>query len=196
MNLPQAKTKNIVVQNLDKEILIYDLIHNRAFCLNETAANIFNACDGRKTFEDLKRTHSYSDELIDFSLGELSKKNLLEDDYESRFGNFSRREIVKRIGLGTVAALPVIASLVAPSAANAGSTCPPGSPNANGVATGQPVGSPVIIFNFTCASFPDSEEDVNCDIAFGARCCSTNARSAGNCTQSGNDITFTCVCSA
>lgn len=196
MNLPQAKTENIVIQKLDKETLIYDLIHNRAFCLNETAANVFNACDGMKTFDDLKRQYDYSDELIDFSLNELSKKNLLKDVYESQFGNFSRREIIKRIGLGTVAALPVIASLIAPSAINAASTCPPGSPNSSGVATGQPVGSPVTIFNFTCATFPDSEEDVNCDIGFGSRCCSGNASSAGNCTQSGNDINFSCVCSA
>lgn len=74
MNLPQAKTENIVIQKLDKETLIYDLIHNRAFCLNETAANVFNACDGMKTFDDLKRQYDYSDELIDFSLNELSKK--------------------------------------------------------------------------------------------------------------------------
>ena len=52
--LPKAKLDNVVVQSLNDETLIYNLTTNQAFCLNETAAKVFNACDGKTTFDELK----------------------------------------------------------------------------------------------------------------------------------------------
>lgn len=53
MQFPKARNKNIVVQLLNKETLIYDLIDNKAFCLNETSSIVFNACDGKTSFDEL-----------------------------------------------------------------------------------------------------------------------------------------------
>lgn len=49
--LPLARMNDLVVQNLDTEVLIYDLKINKAFNLNETLKIIYEACDGKTTFE-------------------------------------------------------------------------------------------------------------------------------------------------
>ena len=129
--LPKARNENIIMQNLENEVLIYDTITDNAYCLNETCGAVFNACDGKQSFDDLKRNYRFTDDLIFLALDELKNKNLLADDksYQSPFAGMSRREAVRRVGLGTMIALPVVAAMIAPNAANAASAaCPPLSP--------------------------------------------------------------------
>lgn len=121
MNLPKAKYDNIVVQNLNNEVLIYNLTTDQAFCLNETSAKVFNCCDGNTTFDELKRKHKFTDDLIRFALDELQQNDLLENYQSNYFAGLSRREVIKRVGLASMIALPVIAGMVAPQAANAAS---------------------------------------------------------------------------
>ena len=118
--LPVARNSDIVVQNLNEEVLIYDLITDQAYCLNRTSAIVFNACDGATTFDELKKRHKFNDELIHFALDQLNKENLLAKTaggYQSVFAGMSRREVIKRIGLTTSAmiALPFISGAAAPS---------------------------------------------------------------------------------
>ena len=117
--LPQARTDEIVVQTLGKELLIYDLKTNRAFNLNETSMLVFNACDGVTSFDDLKRAHNFSEDLIYLTLDELKKHDLLSGYEGDHFAGLSRRAVFKRVGLASMIALPVIAGLTAPIAANA-----------------------------------------------------------------------------
>ena len=128
--LPQTKTENIVVQDVDDEILIYDLILNKAFCLNETSALVYNACDGKTEFEEFKRKHNFPDDLLFFALDELQKQNLIENNYISPLKGIKRREVIKKIGLASMIALPIISSIVAPTSVMAQSVCggtqPPG----------------------------------------------------------------------
>lgn len=124
--LPKARTKNIVTQHLNDEVMIYDLEIHKAYNLNPTSSIIFNACDGRMRVDDLKKRHNYSDDLIYLALDELKKHNLLAADavYDSPFAGMSRREVIRKAAL-SAAALPVIAALVAPTAAQSLSTCTP-----------------------------------------------------------------------
>lgn len=119
MQLPSARNENILVQELKNEILIYDLLTNKACCLNETSAKVFNACGNAETFESLKKNHRFTDDLIHLSLDELKKNNLLKDEYASVFAGMSRREVIRKVGLASMIALPVVSGLVAPVAANA-----------------------------------------------------------------------------
>jgi hypothetical protein len=121
--LPKARSKDMVVQNFDKEVLIYDFNTSKAFCLNETAAKVFNACDGKTTFSELKTEFQFSDDIISLALDELLKRNLLTEDanYQSAFTATNRREIIKKIGLASMIALPVVSSIVAPTSAQAAS---------------------------------------------------------------------------
>lgn len=113
-NLPQARTENLVEQNLGKEVLIYDLLKHKAFNLNETLAVVYKACDGQTCFAELKHHYKFTDEFIYLALDELKRSELLADDdaRQSLFNGTSRREVIKKVGLATLLTLPLIAGLV------------------------------------------------------------------------------------
>lgn len=121
--LPAARNTNIVVQNLGQEILIYDLNTHRAVGLNETSSRIYQACDGRTSFDELKNEYGLSDEILFLALEQLKANNLLAEDatYSSPFAGMKRRDVIRRAGLASMIALPVIYSVVAPTSANASS---------------------------------------------------------------------------
>jgi hypothetical protein len=118
MILPEIR-RNLLVQELNDEVLIYDQTTNKSYCLNSTAKTVFNACNGKDTFEDLK--FHLPENVIYLSLDELKRNNLLASSYVSPFVGMSRRNVIKKVGLATMVALPVISSLIAPSSANAAS---------------------------------------------------------------------------
>lgn len=118
MKLPKIK-ENLLVQNLPDEILVFDINANKSYCLNDTAKIVFNACDGVKTFNDV----NLSEEIIYLSLDELKKNDLIQDDYGSPFAGMNRREVIRKIGIASMIALPVISSLSLPTAAAASSLC-------------------------------------------------------------------------
>lgn len=129
MKLPQAKTENIVVQNLQDETLIYDLSADKVFCLNPTAAFVWHNCDGHQSVAEISRALARSSrqlvahDVIWLAIEELKSIGLMEE-CETPFDGFkttSRREAIKRIGLASTIALPVIAGLLAPKAADAAS---------------------------------------------------------------------------
>ncbi len=123
--LPLAKTQDIVIQDLGKEILIYDLRINKAFCLNETTSIVFRHCDETTGFSDLQLKYKdLSNEIILLSIDILKKNNLLDsENYESDFGGLSRREVIKKAGMASMLSLPVISILAVPQAAAAQSQC-------------------------------------------------------------------------
>lgn len=121
--LPLAKTEDIVVQNVEDEILIYDLLTNKAFCLNETSAIIYKACDGKTDFDELKSKHQFTDDLIFFALDNLKKENLIKEDFISPLKGINRRVMIKKIGLATAVALPIIVAIAAPTAVQAAISC-------------------------------------------------------------------------
>lgn len=128
--LPLSHRENLVVQELNGEVLIYDLEKNKAFCLNETSALVYQLCDGTKSVSDIGKAMGaklelpVADELVWLALDQLKKENLLDDSrkLESKFEGLSRRDVIRKVGLASLVALPVISSLVAPPAAAAQST--------------------------------------------------------------------------
>jgi hypothetical protein len=128
-NLPLARHRDVVVQEFDKEILVYDLNTHKIHSLNQTSAIVYRHCDGRTTFEELKRKNKFSDDLIHLAIDQLREVNLIETDnrFASPFSGMSRREAIRRVGLASMIALPFITSLVAPTAAMAQSSGAPGA---------------------------------------------------------------------
>ncbi len=45
---PTQRKAELVIQELNGEVLIYDLGRNKAFSLNETSALVWQACNGEK----------------------------------------------------------------------------------------------------------------------------------------------------
>ena len=122
--LPVARSESVAVQELKNETLIYDFEIDKAYCLNETSTVVYRHCNGETSFEDLKRQYKYTDDLIYLALDELQKNNLVESEKITHFAGMSRREAIRRVGLGTLVALPLVTGLMAPQAINAASNCP------------------------------------------------------------------------
>lgn len=140
-NLPKARTAEIVVQALGKEVLIYNLATHKAYNLNETLSTVYQACDGQTTIDELKIKASLNDDIIFLALSELKMESLLEQGtvYDSPFDGISRREVIKRVGLASLITLPIISSLVVPTAAMAQSGGQGGACINPGVACTQPL---------------------------------------------------------
>lgn len=125
--LPLARFENIVVQEIKDEVLICDTKSNQVFCLNQTAGEVWKLCDGKTETNEIAKILSkklkmdVSEDLILFSLIELSEKNLLTKKITAKenFQRFSRREVVRRIGLSSMIALPIITSVIMPKAIHA-----------------------------------------------------------------------------
>lgn len=144
---PTQRTSDVVVQDYNGEVLIYDLRNDKAHCLNETSAVIWRACDGARTIDELASLHG-GEELVWLALSELKNRELIENvDVDKDLSGMSRREVIRKIGLGSMVALPVIASMVAPSSVYAASCVPGGTCTCNG--TG-PAGTVCPTLTSTC----------------------------------------------
>lgn len=127
----KVRQNDIVLQELKGELLIYDLQTNRAFCLNQTSALVWYECDGEKSFNEISQTIGKklntptNDELVWLVLDELRKNNLLANDsgIARNFNGMSRRQVLRKVGLASLVALPLISSFTAPSALAAQSAC-------------------------------------------------------------------------
>ena len=131
---PRARSEGLLVQELSQELLVYDTERHKAHCLNTTAAFIWKHCDGRRSVHEiaqhLEKTlgTSIDEDVVWCALSQLEKDHLLEKKIEWPAGTerISRRELVRRLGIGAAIAIPIVTSIIAPKAAYAGSpTCNP-----------------------------------------------------------------------
>ena len=131
---PFARRDELVIQEFAEEVLIYDLRIDRAFCLNQTLALVWQNCDGKKSVSEISSKIGkvlgarVSEDVVWLALNQLEKANLLanQEKISNKFYNLSRREMIKRIGAASAVALPIIASIVAPPAIHAASGLAPG----------------------------------------------------------------------
>lgn len=160
-NNPVSRTEDIIVQELSGEVLIYDLKDNKAFCLNETSALIWEMCDGNKSVSEISRelgkklNSPANEDLVWLALDQLKKEKLIESEVTapSAYAGMNRRDVIRKIGLASMIALPVVAGLVAPPAAHAAS-CPPGKVPSGGSTSGQGADNASCVANAdaTCCS--------------------------------------------
>ena len=129
---PERRRDGLVVTPLEGEVLVYDLDRHRAHCLNETAARVFERCDGQTSVRDLARALPAAgrgpagESVVWLALERLDKAHLLRD--APRAGGrpakrLSRRELIRGAAVASALLLPVITSVVAPTPAEAAATC-------------------------------------------------------------------------
>lgn len=181
--IPESRREDVVIQELKDELLIYDLKINKVFCLNETSAMVWQLCDGKRSISEISREMSrrlkavVSEDFVLLALDGLEKDKLLASGGgETRidfFGGLSRRQMIKKVGLASMIALPVISSLVAPTAAHAQS----------GV-----VGLGANCTSATCAS------GLSCTNQFGATVC--RASPGGTCSLARPDLCTSGCCTS
>jgi hypothetical protein len=126
---PTARKSGLVVQEVPDEVLIFDLESKKAHCLNLTAATVWKSCDGKTSIQEIasilekQSGKGVTDDLVWLAIDQLDENRLLEGNVPSRFSGQSRREVIKKIGLASMIAIPVVASLVAPKNAMANVSC-------------------------------------------------------------------------
>jgi hypothetical protein len=115
---PLARSEDLIVQEVDNEVLVYDELYARAHCLSADAARVWRACDGEATETDLEAQLGLSSETVIKALAELEEKELLSAGPVLNGNGATRREFgMKAAKLGGVAlATPMIFSIVAPTA--------------------------------------------------------------------------------
>jgi len=126
--LPVARKEEIVVHELPDETLVYDLKRHRALCLNRTAALVWKRCDGQTTVAEVTallerelRT-PVEPKVVWFALQRLERARLLRGraNLPPETSRLARRDLL-RLGLVAALAVPIIVSVLAPTAAQAAS---------------------------------------------------------------------------
>ncbi|ETW92734.1 MAG: hypothetical protein ETSY1_42360 [Candidatus Entotheonella factor] len=133
---PLARSSEIVVQKVSDETLVYNLKTHKAQCLNETSAMVWELCDGTRTVAEITTELSeefetqVDQDLVRLALGQLQKEGLLESNEDNSFllKGPSRRQLLRKIGFATAIALPLVSSIIAPTAQGASTElCLPGT---------------------------------------------------------------------
>lgn len=125
---PQARKTDLEVAPLPEETVVYDRRTDKAHCLNQTAALVWENCNGRNEPRDIAQLVGASlsapvpVDVVSLAIAELAKAGLLEPEMAAQAKGPSRREVIRRTA-GIAVALPLISTLLAPTAASASSTC-------------------------------------------------------------------------
>ena len=131
--MPKARSENLIIKELPDETVVYDLLTDKAHCLNETAARVWRNCDGTLTISELcealelETNQPVPADLIWLALDQLEKFNLIENTAwrPPLLQGINRRDLIRRVGIATIA-LPLIVSISASPAHAQASLFPPG----------------------------------------------------------------------
>lgn len=129
--LPRARRQDLIIREVPGETLVYDETRHKAHCLNEAAALVWECCDGQTTSADAARRlqervdATMDEDAVSLAVRQLEKAHLLEDGTapRERAAWLSRRDVARKLGI-TALALPLVSSVLAPTAAQA-ATCVP-----------------------------------------------------------------------
>jgi hypothetical protein len=142
---PSARRLQLIVQELPDELLVYDSDRYQAHCLNQLAALVWKQCDGQTTPAQMARRVTtvlntpVTEDAVWYALHQLAEFHLLEDAEAvlTAAASTTRRELMVRLG-GLGLALPLVTSIIAPTAAQAqsgftGVTGPTGPTGSTGI---------------------------------------------------------------
>ncbi len=125
---PETRRSGLLIRELPDELLVYDQEQHRAHCLNRTAALVFRHADGTRTAAELSQLPGANDEVVTLALAQLAASGLLERgastaDTDAAHPGMTRRDIARRVGLAAAILLPAVATILAPTPAEAAATC-------------------------------------------------------------------------
>ena len=131
---PRFCADGLVIHELPDEVLVYDKVRDQAHCLNQTAALVWRACDGKLAPREIasKLTKQLAvavpEDVVLLALAQLKEIHLLEQRGPTSFAGLSRRQMTRSLGLTAAVALPVITSILVPTPARAATCIAPGQP--------------------------------------------------------------------
>src|SRR5438874_2322290 len=110
---PKARREGLIVQTLPDETLVYDLDRDSAHCLNQTAALVWNRCDGNSTTKQIARAVSLDleqtidENLVWLALDQLGRNHLLISGRPAPvIPGMSRREVMRALAVSAAVAVP------------------------------------------------------------------------------------------
>lgn len=126
----RKRERHLVIDELPDEVLVYDLDRHKAHCLNQTAALVWQHCDGKSSPSRIARRLTkklrapFNEDFVWLALRQLERLHLLEQSISlpPELLGMSRRQLIRNLGLVATVAVPLVTSIVAPTAAEA-STC-------------------------------------------------------------------------
>jgi Coenzyme PQQ synthesis protein D (PqqD) len=132
---PRGRRDQLLVEELPGELLVYDLVHNKAHCLNQTASFVWQQCDGATSVPEIAARLPRElglpadDALVWLALAQLGRAGLLHDQAPPTGRKLlGRRDLIRKLGLtGSLAMLlPLVSTAMIPAAAEAASNpCTP-----------------------------------------------------------------------
>lgn len=124
-HLPVARKQGLIVKELQDEVMFYDSKRNKAFCLNQTSALVWQRCDGKTTIAEMTQIlenfdSSLSESVVWFALNQLETDGLLEQSVPApaEAVGLTRKDVIRKLGIAA-ALVPLVSVLVAPAAAKA-----------------------------------------------------------------------------
>jgi hypothetical protein len=128
--LPRRMQESVSIQPIGTESLVYDERRHMAFCLNESSSAIWLLADGQHTVAQISVAASVqlnapvSEDLVLFAIAELRRDGLMEPSTVAEsVPALSRRAMLRRLGVSGALLLPMIAAVLAPTAAQAYNGC-------------------------------------------------------------------------
>jgi hypothetical protein len=140
------QVEGLLIERPAGELLVLKPSTSEAHALNETAAIIFDLCDGTTTRAEMvaevaRRTGLPADEsIVDLALTELSDAGLIVLS-DSAQPALVRRALIRKLALpvAAIALLPVVETILMPTVASGQSGIPPLGPP---IFSGQPIQLP------------------------------------------------------
>ena len=133
--MPEARSTGLLTEQVDNEIVVYDTESKDVHCLSPLAAAVFEQCDGRTDLSAIAESagvrlgRPVTKDEVSEAIAQLEERSLLErPPVLIQQEGFSRRDLAKktaRVG-AAVASVPLITSIVAPTAAMADTQIPSG----------------------------------------------------------------------
>lgn len=130
---PETRRSGLLIRELPDELLVYDRQQHRAHCLNRTAALVFRHADGSRTSDELSAVTGLDGDVVALAVEQLREAGLLEGAVVAGEApvpaqgpaaeGMSRRAVARRVGLAAAILLPAVATIVAPTPAEAAATC-------------------------------------------------------------------------
>jgi len=141
------QVEGLLIERPAGELLVLKPSTNEAHALNQTAAIVFDLCDGASSAAQMvaeiaRRTGLPADQgIVELALTELSDAGLITLE-ESAQPALSRRGLIRKLALPVagIALLPVVETILMPSVASGQSPIPPLGPP---ISSGQPIQLPV-----------------------------------------------------
>lgn len=132
---PTARSADLIVTASDDELVIYDKAAEHIHQLNKVSMMIWRLCDGQRGVHEIAVAASdelgteVGEEAVRLALRKFDDAKLLGGSLSADIRDIaqSRRSFMKRAAVGG-AAVPMMASISAPAASAAASTCN-GDPN-------------------------------------------------------------------